>query len=184
MDPPQCLDRTDATQPRNSSDDDMDTDAAQKWVDFRVCVLEAENERLRDEISALRSQLASALQGSPATSLTWERETVTTRIMLQEMSASLAHEQERVRVLEQEKRLHLQDIVGVRDKDDRERAREMVLLQQQLIDAKMALAHCVGEQEQQFLVIKAHEMALSQTKLELAQVSSSRPCHRRFLVAI
>ena len=43
-------------------------------------------------------------------------------------------------------------------------------LQQQLIDAKMALAQSLSEHEQKYLTIKAHEMALSQTKLELAQV--------------
>ena len=137
---------------------------------LQVCLLEADNEKLRDEIAALRSRVAMATQGSPGQSLARERERTMDRVRWQQAEAELERQRDLLlqRDLDRERRWEAR--AADREREDRDRAREIVQLQQQLIDAKMALAQSLSEHEQKYLTIKAHEMALSQTKLELAQV--------------
>jgi hypothetical protein len=85
--------------------------------DFEVLLLQSDNERLRDEIMALRGVLA---QSQAQCTLYSERHATSERESKWEQSQE-------------------------RERSDREREREIVQLQQVLIETKMALADALGE---------------------------------------
>ncbi len=114
---------------------------------YQMGALEAENEKLRDEIAALRARLAQSSSLSLGADLAMKREQVLLRV---ELEAALEQEKERLRQLEAERerewRAKHEDV-------DRDREREIVQLQQLLIETKMTLAQALGTQLPLFLCV-------------------------------
>ena len=96
---------------------------------LQVCLLEADNEKLRDEIAALRSRVAMATQGSPGQSLARERERTMDRVRWQQAEAELERQRDLLlqRDLDRERRWEAR--AADREREDRDRAREIVQLQ-------------------------------------------------------
>ncbi len=100
--------------------------------------LEAENEKLRDEIAALRARLAQSSSMSLGADLALKREQVLLRV---ELESALEQEKDRLRKLEADREREWR----ARHEDaDRDREREIVQLQQLLIETKMTLAQALG----------------------------------------
>ncbi len=105
--------------------------------------LEIENEKLRDEVSALRAQLAHANTLALSADRCYSDRSMR---MDRSMDFDREHEQEREEKFDKEMACVLTAQTLARDRMDREREREIVQLQQVIIETKMSLAQALGMQ--------------------------------------